>query len=224
MSHPFGVPWTAAEDAALREVYPSGIKAACEALPHRSQVAIYHRASRLFGASICRSWTDVDRDRLAFLWGADHSLEHIARQLGRTPDACYHYARDLGLIPGCPRGWEYLSVAGERTGYDITTLRRIMAWAGYPIHRSLSRGKAKNWRHVADSLEINDAVKRWNETETCNKAAMRRGVCQETLRRRLARLGIVRREGESELRVTDEQADRAMALKLAAPEPRQRAA
>lgn len=212
--HNGGTPWTEAEIVLLRESYASGgINAAKVALPHRSACSIFHRAHKLLGAARRRHWTKHDLERLEFLWDASHSLPWIAKQLGRTLKTTYQRAQELGLPLGCPRGYEYLTNAGIRTGYTTGQLRHILRWAGCPIHPALSRTvRGRKRSHVVDPQDVDDALERWHATETCETAARRRGRCGETLKRRLQHLGVFAPGGKRHLRVTEDQVDAAFAI------------
>lgn len=222
-------PWSPAELEALRVVYSDGgIESAEVALPGRSRASIYHQAARM-GLTRRRRWTVEEDSRLRRLWDAETPLAQIAARLERTATATYWRAQQLGLPLGCPDGWEYLTTAAERTGFDTTTLRRILRWAGVSIHRSLSapgrrrRGVAgiRCDRHVVAPGEVDVAIEQWMETEPLERAAERLGVCRQTLARRLEAVGIGRQaRRKAHWRVSPEQ----IAAALAARPVRRRAA
>lgn len=206
-------PWAAVEDGILREAYlTGGIYAAVAALPARTQSSIYHRAQRL-GLERRRRWTTQDRERLCFLWDASHSLPWIARQLGRTLQTTYQRAQALGLALGCPQGYEYLTSAAHRCGYTAGQLRRILRWAGVAIHPALSRtARGRHRPHVVDPSDVDEALERWHRTEPVATAARRLDVCGETLKRRLALLGVSAPGGKRHFRVTPDQVAAALAI------------
>jgi hypothetical protein len=188
-------PWTAAEDARLREVYlDAGIAAAKLALPSRSVGSICHRAQRL-GVVRRRRWTATDDARLRMLWDGERTIVEVAKALHRTPITTYWRAQQIGLRLGCPEGWEYLSHACERTGYGPGQLRRIIAAAGATIRRALAAPRVKSsgtghptW--IVCPGEVDTAIEAWHETEPVETAARRLGIAGETLSRRLRKLGL----------------------------------
>lgn len=119
--------WTEEEIAALRAVWSSGgIHAAREALPGRSERAIYSKAWELLGAVRYRAWTPAEEERLRGMWDAATTLPRLAQIFGRTELAVYHKAHDLRLGVGCPQGYEYFSQAARRTGCSREQLRRAL--------------------------------------------------------------------------------------------------
>lgn len=157
-------------------------------------------------------WKEKDDKRLRFLWGAGHSVAQIAAKLGRTPTGTYCRARRLGLECGAPQGWEGLTAAARRCGFSTTEqLRAVLAWAGVPVHRALTRPSERAWhRHIVETDAVDEAVRRWTAAEPLERAARRRGMCGHTLRRRLARIGILPPGRKRRLRVTDEQVEHAL--------------
>ena len=210
--------WSPAEDEVLLKAYArGGLQAAKAVLPGRTGPSIYHRVSRQKGAVICLPWSKRDDARLRLLWGGDGgSLKVIARKLGRTVRATYQRAQALGLPLGCPQGHEYLSHAAERTGYALSQLRAILEWAGVTIRPALSRPTRKPQRaHTVDSYDVDVAIERWQQGEPVETAARRLGACSgETLKRYLRRLGIRPPGGRRHLRVTDDQIQAALALRI----------
>jgi hypothetical protein len=209
-------PWTEREDQALRDVYESqGYKSACAALPHRTTGAVFHRAQRL-GLKARRRWTRADDAQLSDLWESGLRLAAIAAQLDRTPITTYWRAQKLGLALGCPPGFEYLSHAAERTGYDTSQLRPILRWAGVTIQVALARPtKAKRRMHIVDPESVDEAVAAWHQTEPLEAAARRLGMCAETLRRRLRAIGVTDegRPKKHHWRVRFEDVERAVAAR-----------
>lgn len=169
------VPWTKKEDAIVRARYleESAKKIASEL--NRTVNAVHKRARRL-GVLKYRAWSPADDARLRDLWG-QFTLPVVARRIGRTVITTYWRARKLGLGIGAPQGLEYLTTAADRTGYDVGQLRRILKAHGVRIMPSISRptGTRRHF-HVVDPLDVDDAVRAWNDTETLESAAIRRGV------------------------------------------------
>lgn len=188
--------WTDAEKARLRTVYAAGgIHAAMGAFPCCTRDALKVQAVRLRVGRLV-AWTDKEDRVLRDSWGGGLTVPGIARHLHRrcgtkrTPVAVYLRARKLGLPVGCPQGWEYLSHAAERTGYNVKQLRRILAWAGLDIRRALvsphAAAKAEREKaHIVIPDDVDDAVARWLKAHTLAEVAQQWGT---TTRRASARL------------------------------------
>ena len=208
-------PWTSAEDDALRLAYTTGgPTAARQALPHRSLPSLHKRACKLRCTRIPH-WTPEEDSRLRLLWGDGHTVNYVARKLGRPPFGVYERARTIGLPCGCPQGHEYMTHAARRTGYTIPALRHILRWAGVPIRPAMSLPTPRPKRgRVVDSGDLDDALDRWIQTEPVESAACRIGACGETVKRRLAVIGIAMPGGRRHLRVTADQVNHALALEV----------
>ena len=145
-------------------------------------------------------------------------MASMAARLKRTALACYTRGRTIGLRAGCPQGSEYLSHAAARTGYAVSQIRDILRWAGYPIKRAVSMPRRNpRWcSYVVDPHDVNAAIARWHDTESCESAARRLGVCGVTLRYRLRAIGLQAPGSHRQLRVTQEQVEHALALRCVA--------
>lgn len=142
-----------------------------------------------------RRWTDADNDMLRWLW-ASRSLPVIAETMGRTEKAIYQQAKALELGLGCPRGMEYLTAAAKRTGYDTTSLQRILAASGVMLRRAHARPGAKprgpsgvmgrpTW--YVDPEAVDEAVAAWLATESVEAGARARGLTGYAVRSALLR-------------------------------------
>lgn len=130
-----------------------------------------------------RPWSGHDDQMLRDLWGS-YSITWLARKFGRTYTAIFWRARHLDLQLGCPPGSEYLTAAARRTGYEVQSLRRILAAAGVGLHVAHAKKRTRRRpRHYVDRYEVDWAVAAWMETETLNQAAKRHGMNPATLRR-----------------------------------------
>ena len=214
------VPWTAAEDAIFRQAYNAGgIHGAIAALPKRNVNSLYHRAQRL-GLSRRRRWSPIDDVRLRKLWNAELDLDQIAERLGRTQISTYWRAQKIGLPLGCPDGWEYLSHAAKRTGYDTGQLRTILAADGISLRCAIAapnrkrRGKVTGFvrrTHIVPPGAVDAAVEAWLEREPLEAAARRVQMCAETLARRLRSIGVTKDVGRKRYwRVSAEDVSRAL--------------
>lgn len=178
--------WSPKEDAVIRARYLSDRCAPIALELGRTPTAVFHRARRL-GMTKNRRWTPADDAALRYAWG-EGTLRQIATKLGHTPLSTYWRAQKLGLGLGCPDGYEYLSHAAERAGYTATQLRRILAWAGVKVRRSMSRNvRGGRVPHIVVPFDVDDAVSRWHATETVEHAARRYGAHGDLVRRWLAR-------------------------------------
>jgi hypothetical protein len=215
-------PWTDQDDAALRASFgPGGLAAARQALPARTPGALLQRARRL-GLSRRPRWTPAQDDQLRALWTGEFDLQAIATRLGRSPATIYARLQHLRLPLGCPPGWESLTRACERTGYDFSQLRRILAADGATIRNAITRkdargrqgGDRRRWQIVSIS-EVDAAVAAWVEEEPVAAAARRIGMAWPVLVRRLRALGLRRpRKARLHWRVTAEQVEAAAAIPL----------
>lgn len=186
MSHPFGKTWTRAEDDTIRELAPEQEASDVAVALGRSVSAVFHRMARL-GIQKRRRWTKADEAALEAMWG--HALPTIARALKRTVITVYWRAQRLGLGLGCPDGYEYLSAAALRCGYCASQLRRILRWAGVAVRKSVTRYQSRRTFHWVDPFEVDEAVRRWHETETLNAAARRHSLHSTSLEVRLRMVG-----------------------------------
>ena len=182
-------PWSPADDQYLRDHYVADGAHACAAALGRTWCSITRRARRLDVIRV-RRWTWRDDNQLRVLWGV-HPIAKIASQIGRTDHAIYWRAKELGLGLGCPQGYEYISAAAERTGYAVTSLRRILNWAHVHIERAACRpDRASRSKHghvtwIVEPADVDQAIERWHQTETLERAAERYGVCSSVLARLL---------------------------------------
>lgn len=205
-----GVRWSDAERALLTAAYAEGgYRAAMRALPGRSEASIYDAAARL-GLQRRKRWTRDEDNSLRDFWSWGMSLETIARRLERTPSAVYWRGRHLGLIAGAPPDFEHLTAAALRAGYATTQLRKILAWAGVRVRRSLSRpmkGSRKRRFSIVETVALDEALARWHATEPVECAARRHGVTGAHLRRLLRRAGLIPAPSKTHkhIRVTDDQ-------------------
>jgi hypothetical protein len=177
-----GAFWTAAEDAILREHYPTGNTRMIAELTGKSRVAIRMRAARL--GIQCRPRWSLDADRnLRDVWGHVRMVEAVA-STGHTRVAVYKRAAQLGLGCGCPVGYEYLTSSARRVGVAPAMLRRILNWAGVAAHRALvhATGAASYRHHYVDPALVNAAVADWLKTETPADAARRYGTYPQKVR------------------------------------------
>lgn len=128
-------------------------------------------------------WTKKEDDLLAMHWGY-MPMRELAELVGRTQLAVYQRCRQLGVGGGCPNGFEYVSAAARRTGFDLKTLRRVLRLG----HVEIRRGGAKTDeytlrpRSFVESFEVDEAVKAWCQTEHIATAAARHGLSRLTLK------------------------------------------
>lgn len=165
------------------------------ALPHRTMAAIIQAAQRL-GANN-PAYTAAEDKKLSLLWDAGIRLAAIAAEMGRSESSVFCRSRVLRLPAACPEGYEFICNASKRTGYYVSTLRKILAWAGVKEHLALSdpiprasRRAAKWHRHYVDPLLVDEAIERWLKTETVCGAARARGLSNESLYRWLTAAGV----------------------------------
>lgn len=148
-------------------------------------------------------WKPKDEEVLRFLWETPATIRELCTHFGRSAQGICRRAVKLGLPPRVPNGFEFLTHAAMRTGFDIKTFRNVLLWARVKIHivrrYKLKRKKVKNRKRkffhqcYVNPLEVDEAVGRWMNTETPATAAPRFGVDATTLRRWLRNAGIKRK-------------------------------
>lgn len=217
-------PWTPAEIAALRTAYASGgIHAARAALPERSTLSLYKKARRLGLRRKRCNWTERDFAKLRALWSPETTLEAIAAALGSTPKTVYWYSRRLNL-PAVPEGWERLTHAAERTGYDTGQLVAILLAANVSVYRTLSRPsepRGQRRRHrsrfrVVWAADVDQAVADWTQREDARSVEQRIGISDTALVARLKAAGVKKlsRKRNARWRLTPEDLERALGVKM----------
>jgi hypothetical protein len=214
--------WTPAMDAELRRRYFSEYVKDIAADLGVSTIALFHRARRI-GLKKNRQWTAANDLELRELWG-ECSLAELSGRLKRTQATLYWRGQLLGLTSQVPRGFEYLTHAADRTGYDTGQLRAILKWAGVRLRVSMGRPVKHRSRrhHIVDPYDVNEAIARWLRTEPLASAASRRGVSASVLERRLRLLPKVPRKpkGKKHWRVPSDLIDQALATPLPKPQRR----
>lgn len=193
------VAWTEEADAALKAAWATGgFAAARAAFPGLGKRHVHLRAGEL--GLHRRAWRPEDDAQLRRLWNAEMSLDEIAAALCRPQMMTYQRAVAIGLPPGCPDGWELLTHASLRTGFETDTMRRILAASGGTIRPALSRprpayrvvaGSRKGHRHfIVVPAEVDAAVEHWLSGEPVAAAARRVGITPVRLRRLLRVAGV----------------------------------
>lgn len=165
-----------------------------------------------------KRWTGTEAMRLRLAWGTE-SVEVLASRIGRSPITVYYMAQKLKLPLGCPQGFEYLTAAAKRTGFDTKSLRAVLRAADVKIKVSMARpstprGKGKrrgSHTHVVLPDDVDMAVQRWTTEECLPDAARRLGTTREILRAALLAAGHEPPPKRYRWRVMPETADAAMA-------------
>lgn len=195
-------PWSSIEDGFIRQHY-DGTKASLDRLretmlTNRTLGSLRARVRHL-GIGVYRRWTEDEKFDLESCWGAGMSINRISKRLNRTKLGIIAQAARIGLPMGCPDGFEYVKDAATRCGYANTaTIRKILNWAGYKARRSLSMphpaAKTNHRRphYIVDSEAVDDAVKRWHQTETIEQAARDHGISGVCMREWLLRAGVIK--------------------------------
>lgn len=143
------IPWTREELDILSAVYPAGgMRAAREALPHRSDGSIKGKAN---GLLLCKSGYHYRKGQAATEWidaqikreyrSGHPDLKTLAARIDRTYAWTKHRARKLGVANGLPNTcWtaeeDRLLKEGLEAGNVLDTLYRKFRAAGY--RRSLN--------------------------------------------------------------------------------------
>lgn len=185
-------PWSIGEETILRMRYEEDGAAVLGKRLGRSWRAVFAHATRLGIPRRKRRWTDYDTHRLGMLWETTLTLSAIAKKLERTEKTTYWKAQQLGLPLGMPDGYEYLSAAAARTGYETSQLRRILEAGAVKLYtvRARPEGKRRSrHQHYVDAFDVDEAVTKWLERETVESAARRLSMVGETLRQWLRDAG-----------------------------------
>ena len=189
MTHPMA--WDNSRNQEFANAYLyGGLKKVQELFPNRSKYAIWTRASDL-GIHIRRPWSEKDDRILKFGWGP-LSLKTIAKNLNRTECSIRFRAERLGVQMGCPNGFEYVSNAAKRLGFNRSSFRRVLAWANVLDRPAMCQSRTESGatiRRIVDSFDAERAVESWLKTETVNGAAKARGVPETTLSKWLREAG-----------------------------------
>jgi hypothetical protein len=204
--------WTPEMDRTLLDAYKrSGIRGAADAVG-----ATYGSASgRLHALGIRnekrRLWT-MQEDTSLRLWWGYYSLEIIAKRLKRGVHAVYKRAvATLKLRGGAPAGFETLTHAAERTGFETSSLRHLLRVEGVRAVTTMSPRRGSYARHMVEVADVDDAVERYMRRETMAQAAERVGLSVDSLRLRLRTLGVPF-VSKRKLAFLPEDVDRAAAL------------
>lgn len=115
-------------------------------------------------------------------WG-HHTVSAIARQLGRKPRAIYKRAGALGLGRGIVQGFESVTAAALRTGFEYATLCNVLRWAHVHIRPAASFPSERNGRRrMVEPGDVDRAVARWCAAESLQDASRRTGFAEDALR------------------------------------------
>jgi hypothetical protein len=159
--------WSASEDAAVRDGYDNGLscREIARELPGRTRAAVAARARKLGLATHARRWTALDDERLRRLAGR-HSIDELARRLGRTPDALRQRASKLGIVlieNGIPRNGRAPWTAAEddllrlHPGLNPAILARLLGRTDRAVTIRLSKlglraGRERSPHHATPRL------------------------------------------------------------------------
>ena len=186
------VRWTEEEKETLRVAFKNGggIKAGAKALPHRSRGSVARMSYILRLTWRRRHWTEAEQVSLRNMWGFS-TMDEICRALNRPAISVYTRAKTLGLKTHAPEGWELISEASRRAGYDNVTMRRILRWAGVEMPRAYTETRSRKKQHrIVDPGDVDEAVAAYVRTETVHAAAKRHGMGPRRLAPILARWGV----------------------------------
>lgn len=192
-----GPSWTPEQDATVRAHYRRWPVEVVAGAVGRAISAVRKRAIVL-GVAKRRAWTAADDRRLALLWECPDSLRSIAAALRRTEKTTYWRVQQLGLALGPPQGYEYLTAAADRTGYETEQLRRILDWASVKIRPVRARPSRRRGAHTGTRRRmffveidaVDEAIAKWHRTENVAAAARDRGIGGDVLRAWLRLAGV----------------------------------
>lgn len=180
-------PWTAKDDVILREMYVrDGAKATAAALGR--PIHCVHIHARRTGVKARPQWSAKDREALRMGWG-EVSIAELAAKLGRSRRSTFDRGVRMGLKAGCPAHREYVQAAADRTGFHLTTMRRILKWARIvPVPAPTYPAKRPTIRTTVDPYAVDEAVKAWLQTETLAAAGRARDISPHRIWIALGRL------------------------------------
>jgi len=186
--------WSDAEKALVRKHYGDiGAKGLLALLPTRSFGAITGMAKEL-GVQTAH-WSDAEHATLRKFFGME-SMSEIAKRIGRSANTCAREARRLGLThKDMTQGYVTIAQACRVHGFSWSEMRRVLRYAGLNGIRLLSEpdtaSKAERGvRRYYPTLDVEEAVEGWRNTETPGEAAARLGATAMTLRKWLRDAGI----------------------------------
>jgi len=111
--------------------------------------------------------------------GETMSLNELCELLGRTKEGVYTMGMDLGLTGQTPQGYELLTHASKRVGYDTKTMVSILKAPPSGCVAVTTRGRQRRnrtHRHwLVDSAEVDIAVDAWLASEPLGSAAVDAG-------------------------------------------------
>lgn len=207
-----GLAWSDSDDAKLRRSFTAGgVLAALRALPKRTRPAVWRRARRL-GLQREPQWPPQDDATLRELWAQARPLHEVAARFQRSQEAVAARAHKLGLRRGCPDGWEYVTAAARRTGFDEPLFRKVLAAAQVEVRPALTfhQGRTSRRTEIVHSEGADLAVAHWMTGAPLAVQARRYGVACETMERRLAKVGVRRPRPRRHWHVSDADVARAM--------------
>lgn len=134
--------WSPAEDAVIRRHFPPAVarrgrrrlpadwKAILRELPGRTKTSVRARrvALGLHHLAPARHWTPEEDRLLRDRWQEDGQRTLLKKLPGRSWEAIYTRAHDLGMS-SIPQGWAVLKSESIRLGFDRAQALRVVAWA-----------------------------------------------------------------------------------------------
>jgi transposase-like protein len=183
--------WSPAEDQVLHDLYASKGTKACQAVLGRSPASIRHRACNI-GVVRHGRWTEKEKERLRMDWGSV-AFSEICKNHGRPKEGVYCMAIRLGLTAEIPQGFELISHAATRVGYALKTLQNMLEAIGARPRPTTTRPRRsrKGRRHyIIDSMDVDEAVEAWMQSEPLLTAAKRYGIADNTAKRWLLEAGV----------------------------------
>lgn len=185
-------PWSEAEVALLREVWPKGVEVARAAFPHRTAKSIGMKAHALRLVS-GHLWNAKTNAQLTLLWDpVVGDLRKIAQMMGRSPIAVYHHAVKVLKLGVVPQGYAVIYKAAAWAGIAPGTLDRLIATKKLKSYRPFSHPRYAGGRAHIVSLDDLEAVIQdyYVERMSIDKVAAKLGHSAPHLRTRLKKAGL----------------------------------
>lgn len=176
--------WSADDEARLKAAYlRGGMKEAMAEFPGKRMRGLHQKLTRM-GVAGNKQMSDDEAELVRKMWGTV-PLREISRALGRAESHVLNVVKfRLGLKVAVPPGWEYLSAAAARAGFDIESLKNVLRHYRVPMQgTACASGVRKSHRTIVESSEVDRAVRGWLRLETLKDAAARHGLFDGQLRR-----------------------------------------
>lgn len=181
--------WSDADEARLRDAFArGGLKAAYAEFPDKGERGLHRKLTRM-GLAGRSQVSRQDAETIGKMWGVI-PLREIARSMGRGEGHVLNVIKfRLGLKVAVPPGWEYLTAAAARAGYDAKSFRAVLAYSRVPVCKAANAPGPRSLRAIVETSGVDAAVAAWVGLETLKDAAERHGMFDGRLRKWMTEAG-----------------------------------